>query len=137
MQKRFIVDVVTGTAAGVTAGSSVAGNSVFMGQDSRKVTDLSAVVTVDAETSTLTFTAKWQGSFDASTWYDIANEPANTAGTAIATGTAGADAAVTKAVPAPQGIEGWKYSRLALVVGVTTGTTNDTYSIGYCYNQHD
>lgn len=134
MLKRFLVDVTTGTADGVTAGNSVAGGTLFLGGDVKKVKDLSAVVTVDAETNGLTFTAKWQGTNDESTWYDIANTPANTAGTAIATGTGGADASVVKAIPAPPGIEGWRYGRLALVVGATAGNTVDTYSIGYVYN---
>lgn len=136
MLKRFITDVVTGTADGVAAAGQVNGVGLFMGGESKKVTDLSAVVTVDAETNTITFTGKWQGSNDKTTWYDVANTPANTAGTAIATGTSGSDTPVTKAIPAPQGIEGWRYARLSLVIGATTGTTNDTYSIGYVYNQH-
>lgn len=136
MLKRSILHVVTGTADGVSIGSQVNGSTLFMGSDAKKITDLSAIVTVDAETTNLTLTAKWQGSNDASTWYDFANATANTAGTALATGTAGADAAVTKVIPAPVAIEGWRYSRLSIVVGAATGTTNDTYSIAYSYNQH-
>jgi hypothetical protein len=136
MLKRSILHVVTGTADGVSIASQVNGASLFMGSDSKKVTDLSAVVTVDAETTNLTLTAKWQGSNDASTWYDFAHGTNNVAATVLATGTGGADAAVTKVISAPVGIEGWRYSRLSLVVGAATGTTNDTYSIAYSYNQH-
>ncbi len=135
MLKKFNLHVVTGTATGVAPAGQVNGASLFMGSDVKKVKDLSAIVTVDAETSTLTLAAKWQGANDASTWFDLANAPANTAATVLATGTGGADAAVAKVVPAPFGVEGFRYARCSLVVGVVTGTDNDTYSIAYCYNQ--
>ncbi len=133
--KKFNAQVATGTADGITAGSTVSGNAVHVGGNRNKVADLSALVTVDAETNTLTLAAQWEGSNDATTWYAIANTPANTAPTVLATGTAGADAAVTKVIPAPLGALGFQYARLSLVVGVTTGTTSDTYSIGYNYRR--
>ena len=119
---------------GLAAGSVVGGNAVDIGDNARqKVLNLSALVTVDAETSTLTITAKWQVSNDGTTWVDVTNGTQNAAGVALATGTGGADAAVTRAIPAPRAVYGWRKARLALVTGVASGTTSDTYSISYCY----
>jgi hypothetical protein len=136
MAKRFNSSIASGTADSVAAGSAVNGNSLFLGGDAQKVKNLSAVVAVDIETNTITLTAKWQVSNDASTWYDLANGPQNAAGVVLGTGTGGADAAITKVIPAPDCIYGYRFARLALVVGVTTGTTSDTYSIGYSYDQN-
>lgn len=93
---------------------------------------LSALVTVDAETDTLTITGRWQVSNDKSTYVDIVPSN-NAANVIIATGTAGADAAVTKAICAPDQIFGYKYCRYVLTNGVATGAATDTYSIGYSY----
>jgi hypothetical protein len=112
----------------------IAGSAVDIGDNSRqKVLGLGALVTVDAETNTLTFTAKWQVSNDGTTWVDVANGSQNAAGVALATGTAGADAPVSRMISAPDGVFGWRKARLALVTGVATGAAADTYSIGYCY----
>lgn len=94
---------------------------------------LSATYVVDAETSTLTIAALWQGSVDGSNWIDIAYAPNNPAAVVLATGTAGADAAVTKAVPAPEQVAGFRFVRAAVVTGGTTGTTSDTYAVTYNY----
>jgi hypothetical protein len=93
---------------------------------------LCALVTVDAETNTLTLAAKWQGSNDGSTWYDVV-QPHNPADVVLATGTSGADAAVTKIIEAPAGIYGNRFGRCAVYNGVATGGSADTYSIGYNY----
>lgn len=135
MLKKFNLHVTTGTADGVAPAGQVNGATLFMGGDVKKVRDLSALLTVDAETSTLTMTAKWQGSNDTSTWFDIANAPQNVAATALATGTGGADASVVKVIPAPPAVEGFRYARCSIVIGVVTGATVDTYSIAYNYNQ--
>ncbi len=132
---RYNTSQATGDADSVAAGDQVNGTSLFMGQNFRKVADLSALCVVDAETNTLTLAAKWQGSNDGSTWVDLANAPGNPAAVVLATGTAGADAAVTKAVEAPKAAYGFKFARCSIVVGVTTGTSSDTYTIGYCYRQ--
>lgn len=133
----FDKHIITGNATGVAPGSAVNGRSLFMGQTDQKVDHLSALVTVDAETNTITLGAKWQGSNDASTWVDLAHAPQYPARVALATGTAGADAAVARAIPAPDSVYGYKFARCAVVVGVVTGQTADTYSIGYCYRQND
>lgn len=133
--KRFNLPVSTGTFDTLVAGSQVNGPTLFLGGNEKKITDVSALVTVDCETSTMTMAAKWQASNDATTWYDVANSAANAAATVIATGTAGADASVSKVIPSVEGLEGFKYVRMTLVNGVATGAATDTYSIGYCYNQ--
>lgn len=134
-QLRFNSDMVTGTANGVAPAGLVSGNKLFMGQKNQAIEHLSALVTVDAETNTLTLGAQWQGSNDASTWYTLAHAPHNPAAVALATGTAGADAAVTRVIPAPPSVYSYKYARCSLVVGAVTGTTNDTYSIAYSYRR--
>lgn len=131
--KRFNQHVATGTATGVGPGSAVSGNTVFLGKNTQKVSDLSAVLTVDAETSTLTLTPRWQVSNDESTWYTMPGAASNPASLPIATGTSGADDSVSTAIPAPPGIGGWQFARCQLVVGTVTGTDSDTYSIGYTY----
>lgn len=131
--RRFNAHLVTGTADGITPGDPVSGNVVHLGSGSQKVADLSAVVTADAETNTLTLTPRWQVSNDQSTWYTVAGSPDNPATVPLATGTGGADAAVTRVLPAPAAAHAYQFARLQLVVGVVTGTSNDTYSIGYTY----
>lgn len=118
----------------LVAGSVVAGNAVELGDNSRqKVRALSALVTVDAETASLTMAAKWQVSNDGTTWVDVANGSQNAAAVVLATGTGGADPSVTKAIPAPDAIYGWRKARLALTTAGATGAATDTYAIGYCY----
>lgn len=134
---RFNVLLTTGTATGVAPGSQVNGTALFIGGMHRKVDHLSALVTVDGETNTITLTGKWQGSNDGSTWFDVAHASHNPAGIALVTGTAGADAAVTRVLPAPAGVYSYKYARAAIAVGVVTGTSNDTYSMSYCFRQND
>lgn len=136
MTLRYNAHQATGTFTSVNSGQSVAGNAVFMGGSVfRKVADLSAVVVALAETNTLTLSALWQVSNNNSTWLDLAYAPNNPAVVVLATGTAGADTAVTKVIPAPSTVNGYKYARLSLVVGGTNGTVNDTYTIGYSYRQ--
>lgn len=133
---RYNAHQSTGDFNGITAGNSVAGNAVFLNEAVRqKASSLSAVVVVKAETNTMTLTALWQVSNDKSTWLDLAYAPNNAAAVVIATGTAGADAAVTKVFQAPEAVNGYRFARIAIVVGVQTGTASDTYTIGYSYRQ--
>lgn len=134
MTMRYNAHSSSGNADTLASGSVIGGTAVALGDNSRqKVRNLSALVTVDAETSTFTFAGKFQVSNDNSTWVDVANGSQNAAAVVLATGTAGADAAVTKMYPAPEAIYGWRYARFALVTGGTTGAAVDTYAIGYCY----
>ncbi len=136
MSKKYNVSQATGTFNTVGAGSQVNGNAVFLGNDTAKISGLCALTVTLAETNTITLSAKWQVSNDASTWVDLANGPQNAAATVLGTGTAGADTAVTKAIPLPDAAYGFKYARMSIVVGVTTGAAGDTYTIGYCYSQN-
>ena len=134
---RFNAHLLTGNATGIAPGSAVSGNTLFMGGRNQKVEHLSALVTCDAETNTLTLSARWQGSDDKSTWYTLSHAPQNPAAVPLATGTSGADDEVTKVIPAPAAVYSYKFARCQLLVGAATGTTNDTYSIAYCYRQLD
>lgn len=128
----------TGNANTLAAGSVIAGNTLDVGDNTRrKVSALSALVTLLAETNTFTWSSKWQVSNDKVTWVDLANGAQNAASVVIATGTAGADTAVTKAIPAPECIYGWKWARIALVTGVATGAAADTYAVGYCFRTNN
>lgn len=122
----------TGNANGVAAGAFINGAALKMARC--RPHTLSAQVTVDAETTSLTFSLVWQGSNDATGAFaspvDLAND-VNGAPVVLATGTAGADAAVTKAVAAPAAAYGFKYVRCRLLVGGAAGLAADTYSMGY------
>jgi hypothetical protein len=131
---RYNVSAATGNADGLAAASTIAGNAVDTSRISKD--SLSALVTVDCETSTMTLVAKWQVSNDNSTYVDVALTN-NAANVTLATGTSGADATVTKAIVAPGAVFGWNFARLVLVTGVAQGTTSDTYSIGYCYRTRE
>lgn len=135
MARRYNVSSSTGTFNGVTAGSVTANSAVFIGQSWQKVKALSALVTADCETDTMTLTPVWQVSEDGSTWVDVAALPNNAANVVWLTGTAGADAAATKVFPAPDLVYAWKYARFGLLVGVTTGAAGDTYTMSYTYRQ--
>lgn len=119
----------TGTLDAVGAGSAVYGTAVFCGSDAQTVQGLVANVTVDIETNTLTVTPKWQVSADNSTWVDAAL-PNNAANVSLGAGTSGSDATITRCIAAPD-LSACKWVRLALVAGVTTGATADTYTISY------
>lgn len=134
MTMRYSAHSTSGDFNGSAAGTVKGGSAVDLGDNSRqKVRSLSALVTVDSETSTMTIGASWQVSNDGTTWVDLANGSQNAASVVLATGTAGADAAVTKAIPAPEALYGWRKARLALTNGVATGGAADVYTISYCY----
>ena len=133
MTMRYNDKVKTGNFDGLSA-TTVGGNALEMGDNSRqKVRALSALVTVDCETSTMTMTGSWQVSNDNITWITVTDGSQNAASVTLATGTAGADADVVRAFEAPQAVYGWRYARFAITNGVAAGNTVDTYSIGYCY----
>ncbi len=127
----------SGTLDTLIATSVVGGPTVPIGNDRRKLDRLAAKLIVLAETDTLTISAKWQGSNDAATWIDILHEPQNPAAVVLATGTAGADTAVTKVLPAPPAIYSCAFARVALIVGVATGAVGDTYTFSYFWRTLD
>lgn len=130
IQPRYNVSAASGNFDSDAAGTVNAGSTVDVMRVARNT--LSALVTVDCETNTMTMTAKWQVSSDNSTWVDIVGNN-NAANVTLATGTGSADASVTKAIAAPDAVYGWRYARLAIANGVATGASTDTYAIGYCY----
>lgn len=115
---------VAGTTNG---GTSIRTNNILPGT-------LSCVFLVDAETDTITITGKWQVSDDNVTFVDMPTQN-NAANVVLATGTAGADAAVTLAIPAPLAISGRKWVRAAVINGVATGNTVDTFSMTLNYRK--
>lgn len=116
--------VTTGTITGV--GTGVAMAQVRPGT-------LSAKFVVDIETSTFTMAAAWQVSDDGTTWVNLCHASQNPAGVILGTGTGGADASITRVVPAPDAASGHRFVRAAIVAGVTTGATVDTYTVSYHY----
>lgn len=130
-----LTPATTGNFNGDVAGTAKAGATVSIWGPAGGVVNgtLAALVIVDAETNTLTMAANWQVSEDGSTWYDVAGAANNPANVVLATGTAGADASVTKVLDAPASVYAWSFARLVVVNGVATGATVDTYSIQYKY----
>lgn len=124
--KPVVTAAVTGNFDGDAAGTVDGGTTIPM--NSVEPGSLSAEFTVDAETNTITLAGIWQISDDGSTWLTVSPEN-NAATVVLATGTAGADAAVTKVLSAPAACYGARFARAAVQTGVTTGTTSDTYSI--------
>lgn len=118
------------TAAPV-AGSTTAGTAVQPLQWERA--SVSCLATVLAETNTLTLTVKFQVSLDNSTWYDVAGDAQNPANVLLATGTAGADVAVSRVFPVPPSATRWPWLRAAVVNGVATGAVGDTYAFTFQY----
>lgn len=129
LQNNFNATAIT--INGVTATSIAAGPSQVM-QDVTPGT-LSATCVVTADTSTITLSAVWEGSDDGgTTWKRLVSEN-NVAPTVLATGTGGADAAVTRVVSAPAAAYGWRAVRCSILVGVTTGASIDLATVGYNY----
>lgn len=120
-------DLTAAPVAGTTtAGTALATASIQPGT-------LSCLFTVLAETNTITLTGKFQVSADNSTWYNLAGDAQNPANVLIATGTAGADAAVSVVLPVPNQALGWKYIRPAIVNGVATGAAGDTWACTFYF----
>lgn len=116
------------TAAPV-AGTTTGGTALALA--GIETSTLSCLFTVLAETNTLTITGKFQVSADNSTWYDLAGDAQNPANVIMATGTAGADVAVTRVLPVPAQVAGWQYVRAAIVNLTATGAAGDTYAFSF------
>lgn len=102
------------------APQQVSGNAI----DMREVQPgtLSVCTTVKGDTNTITLTGKWQVQLkDGATWVDVASDANNPANVALATGTAGADAAVQKVIPAPLAVHAYRKARFVVVSGVAVG----------------
>lgn len=134
MSLRYNFSPASGTADGLAAGSVLAGNALMVNDGGRqKAFAVSALVSVDCETNTLTMAGRWSVSNDGSTWVVATNGPQNASGVVFATGTGGADAVVARAFEAPEAVYGWRFARFEVVTGVTTGAAADTYAISYCF----
>ncbi len=134
--RRYNVSPTTVNFTGATTGAKVYSNSLFIGETDRRVGDLSARVVATLTVTSATLKATWQGSNDNSTFDDLAHSPENPATVAFLTGTVSATA--TLAIGAPQGIYGYKYARLSvLLTSTTAGSTNDALVIGLNYRQLD
>lgn len=126
----------TGTLSGVSSASYVNGNTLPTGlienvsENTPYPGTLGAYVEATLGTANITVKGIWQVSDDNSTWNDVAGTPNNAAAVAIATGTS---AIVKLTVPAPGVVHSYNFCRLALLTGVTGGTTGDTYKIGYSF----
>lgn len=133
MPLRYNALATSGNFNGLSA-TAVNGTAVEMGDNARqKVRNLSALVDVDCETSTMTMTGFWQVSNDGSTWVTVTHGTQNASGVVLATGTAGADANVTRVFEAPQAVYGWRKARFSIINGVAAGASTDTYAISYSF----
>lgn len=128
---RFNTNIATGDMDTVS-NASVTGNGVFLGTSFQKVDHLSAYLIVTAATSSITVTPYWQVSNDGTTYKTMHAQPNCPINLPVATGAEN----VTEVVPAPKGIEGYRYARCMLLVGGATGGATDLYSIGYSYRQN-
>lgn len=134
MALRYGAHASSGNLNTLVAGTVTGGSAVEIGDGQRlKCKHLSALVVVDCETDGLVMTGSWQVSNDGATWVNVTNGTQNAAGVALATGTAGADAAVTKCFVAPDAIYGWRKARFAITNTIATGATADTWAISYSY----
>jgi hypothetical protein len=128
-------------ASGTTVLTSVAAGTITAGASYLQMQNvvpgtLSALVTVDAETDTITLSAVWQVSNDASTWYRCNNS--NSAATVVLmTGTAGADTAVTRVIDANPAVYGWRYARIGILNLEANGLIADTFATSYSYLARD
>ncbi len=119
----------------VVAGKTLTMNDVAWGT-------LSAYVDVVALTSTMTLSVKWQVSHDNSTWQDVQIEGASAVANSdtpevLATGT-GAAVETKKVLTPPLCVHGWRYVRVALVVGVAdSGSATDAWAYNYNYQRRD
>jgi hypothetical protein len=128
------LDTGTTVMTGIVKGATTGGPTLMMSMV--KTGSLSALVALDAETDTITLQAFWEVSNDGVTFVPIV--PLNNAANVVwATGTAGADATVTKVLPAPESIYGWRYARVSVMNLVANGLIADTYEIGYCFEKDD
>lgn len=103
---------------------------------------LSAYVDVVALTNTMTLSIKWQVSHDNATWVDVQIEGASAVASSdvpeiLATGT-GSAVETKKAMTPPTLVYGWRWARVALVVGVAdAGSASDAWAYNYNYRRED
>lgn len=131
--KTFKGAAVTGTlTAAPVAGTSTSAAGLVLQTAQIEHGTLSCEFTLLAETNTITLEGRWEVSDDNSTWVDMPVQN-NATVTVIGTGTAGADTAATKSVPAPGAVVGYRYVRPVVVNRVATGAVGDTWSMTLRY----
>ena len=135
MANQYNVQSKTGTFDGVAALSKVNGEVVAIGSGAVRLEKLSANLTVLAQTNTFTITPEWQVCNTSDGTFIPISPSNNAANVVLQTGTSGQEVAISRVVSAPDGIYGWRFARMSLVAGGTTGTSDDTYSISYCFRQ--
>ena len=127
------VNSTSGNLDTVTAGTITGiGNGVAMAQV--RPGTLSAKFVVDIETNTFTMAAAWQVSDDGTTWVNMCHASQNPAGVILGTGTAGADASITRVVPAPDAASGHRFVRAAVVAGVDLNDPAHKWVVSHSVN---
>ena len=128
---------VAGNANGLAPGSVIVGPVLKTMRC--KVGTIAASVTALAQTTSLTFTPSWQvgNKADMSDAQVIETGEIGAVHAVEATGTAGVDVAITRAIPAPSAVSGFLYCRLVLTTGGATGGAADAYSISMHWSEPD
>jgi hypothetical protein len=122
-------DLTTAVAAALS-GATVAGPSLLMATVSKCT--LSARCTFLAQTTSLTLSALWEISDDGVNWRQ-ARGLSNATPVAVATGTAGADVAVTRSIDAPLAVYGVRWARCSVLLGGANGAAGDQAAVSYDY----
>lgn len=127
------LDTGTTVMTGIVKATTTGGPTIQMSDV--KVDTLSALMTLVANTNTLTLEAFWEVSNDGVTFVEV---PAynNAAWVVWVTGT-GAPVSKTALLAAPSSIYGWRYARASVRNQVANGLIADTYRIGYCGQKDD
>ncbi len=121
---------LTTSVAASSAGDVIAGPTLLMSKVEKGT--LSARCTFLAQSTSLTLAALWQVSQDGTTWYQ-ARGLSNATPVAVATGTAGADVAVTRIVDAPNACYAFRYARCSVLTGGASGASGDQATVAYDY----
>lgn len=115
------------------ASSAVTAGTAVLTKDVTPARGIVANVSLGFYTLNLAVRGKWQGSADNSTWTDFA-ESNNAAQVTMQSSTGTFSAAVV----APPGVLAKEYARYALyIVGGSTGTASDTYTVSYSYARNN
>lgn len=128
---------LTVALASVTSGSyaSASGLVIPVGSPAFNIEfdSLCAVISAGITTSSLTATTVWQGSNDDSNWLTIygTNGAAYVQRPATGTGTLVTTTYAQKLEMNPS----FKYLRMAVLVGGTTGASGDNVTVGYCWRK--
>lgn len=130
---RTAVNSTSGVFTANDASSAVETTSTVLNTADVEADALCANVSLSLYTIALAVRAKWQGSSDKSTWVDYVPSN-NAANVTLQSGTGTASVSIA----APGAVTSKKYARLGLyIVGASTGTASDTYTVSYSYRQYN